>query len=279
MTTTRTAAAIVLTLAGSEAWAGQSLGELAAAEAARRRAVVVPAPVMTTADLPLGPPAPPPEPAAAADPGDARRLTLVRSAARLRSGAVPQIPVQAVSSGEVALEVSVSATGAVTGITVLRATPPFTEALRAAVTSWRFEPAVDIATPPSGDATPPARRTVASRVLVLGLFRPPALFPGTLGTPPETVGTPSDSVPAPRDFPPLPTFPPNALFDGVVLAELRVGADGVLEQSRVVQSAAVFDQPTLDAVSALAFRPARAHGRGTAAYVYVVAAFRQPVTP
>ena len=40
VTATRTAAALVLTLAGSEAWAGQSLGELAAAEAARRRAIV-----------------------------------------------------------------------------------------------------------------------------------------------------------------------------------------------------------------------------------------------
>ena len=278
MTHSAAAAAVVLALAGSEAWAGQSLGTLAAAEAARRRAVEAPAPVMTTADLPLGPPAPPPEPAAA-DPGDGRRLALFRSAARLRSGAVPQIPVQAVSSGEVALEVSVSTTGTVTGIDVLRDTPPFTEELSAAVTSWRFEPAVDVATPSAGDTTPPARRNVASRVLVIGLFRPPALFAMTLGTPPETVGAPSDAVPAPRDFPPLPKFPPNALFDGVVMAELRVGPDGALAQTRVVQSAPPFDQPTLDAVSALAFRPARAHGRGTTAYVYVVAAYRQPVTP
>lgn len=278
MTIIRTAAAAVLAFAGSEAWAGQSLGELAAAEAARRRAIVVAAPVMTTANLPLGPPAPPPDPAATADSG-AGRLTLVRSAARLRRGAVPEIPVQAVSSGEVALEVAVSATGAVTGITVLRDTPPFTEALGVAVRSWRFEPALDTAAPPPGETTPPARRSVASRVLVLGLFRPPALFAMTLGTPPETVGTPSDAVPAPRDFPPLPRYPPNALFDGVVLAELAVGADGAVAQTRIVESAPAFDQPTLAAVSALAFRPASAHGRGTAAYVYVVAAFRQPVTP
>ena len=278
--TVSAAAALVLTLAGEVAWAGQSLGDLAAAEAARRRAIAAPAPVMTAADLPLGPPAPTPDAPAAADPAnDARRLALVRSPARLRDGAVPQIPVQAVGSGEVALEVSVSATGAVTSVTALRATPPFTEALAAAVKSWRFQPAFDIATPPEGDAGPSARRNVASRVLVLGLFRPPALFAMTLGTPAETVGTPSDAVPAPRDFPPLPNFPPNALFDGVVLAELRVGADGALAQTSIVQSAAAFDQPTLDAVSALAFQPAHAHGRGAAAYVYVVAAFRQPVTP
>ena len=69
------------------------------------------------------------------------------------------------------------------------------------------------------------------------------------------------------------------MFDGVVMAELRVGADGALAQTSIVQSSPAFDGPTLDAVSTLSFFPARAHGKSIPAFVYVVAGFRQPVTP
>jgi hypothetical protein len=58
-----------------------------------------------------------------------------------------------------------------------------------------------------------------------------------------------------------------------------VGADGQLGQTRIVQSAAAFDRPTIEAVSALGFLPARVHERNVPAFVYVVAGFRQPVTP
>ncbi len=274
-----TAATLVcLTLAAAEAWAGQSLGQVAAAEAARRKAITEPARVITQEELPAGPPAPVPEAPAPPDAGDDPRPALIRSAARLRGGGVPQQPPLAVSGGEVALELSVSATGAVTDVAVLRATPPFTEALTAAVRSWRFEPATDAPAPPAGATAPTAGRAVPSRVLVLGLFRPPALFPTTLGTPPEAIAAPSESVPAPRAFPPMPVFPPNGLFDGVVLAELRVGADGALGQTRILQSGAAFDRPTIEAVSALGFLPARVHERNVPAFVYVVAGFRQPIT-
>ena len=273
-----TAAAVVVSLVAADA-AGQSLGSVAAAEAARRQAITAPARVVTQDDLPQGPPAPIPDAAPPADGGsDPDTANLVRTAARLRGGAAPAIPVQAVGAGEVALEVRVSASGTVTDIAVLRTTAPFTEAMSAAVRGWRFEPAIDTSQP-TGEGASPVKRPVASSVLVLGVFRPPALFGMTIGTPPATVSTPTDAVPAPRAFPPLPTLPPNVMFDGVVMAELRVGADGALAQTSIVQSSPAFDGPTLDAVSALSFFPARAHGKSIPAFVYVVAGFRQPVTP
>jgi hypothetical protein len=45
-----------------------------------------------------------------------------------------------------------------------------------------------------------------------------------------------------------------------------------------VQSAPPFDQPALDAVRTLRFRPPTVHGRAAPSVVYVAAAFRQPVT-
>ncbi len=124
-----------------------------------------------------------------------------------------------------------------------------------------------------------SKTPVASKVLVVGLFRPPALFPGTLGTPPVDAGRPSETVPYPTGPPQLPAFPPNALMDGVVVVELAVGPNGAIGRARAVRSAAGFDQPALQAAQAIGFRPARVHGRPSPALVYVVAGFRQPVTP
>ena len=241
-----TAATLVcLTLAAGEAWAGQSLGQLAAAEAARRKAITEPARVITQEELPAGPPAPVPEAPASPDAGDDPRPALVRSPARLRGGGVPQQPQLAVSGGEVALELSVSADrrghrrrGAAGDAAVHRGADR-----RGQVVAIRAGHRRARAAAPARRRLPPAapwrrgcsswacsarrrcsRRRWARRPRRSPLRRKP--------------------VPAPRAFPPMPVFPPNVLFDGVVLAELRVGADGALGQTRIVQSAAAFDRPT-----------------------------------
>ena len=51
----------------------------------------------------------------------------------------------------------------------------------------------------------------------------------------------------------------------------------MLFRSRVVRSAAGFDDAALDALRATAFRPARIRGEAAERYVYVVSVFRQPV--
>lgn len=271
-------ACLLVACAAAQA-AAQPLGDIAAEEVARRKLILAPARVITNSDLPLGPPSPfvdRPASPAAEDP--ARFVS--RTPARFRGGMAPQIPIQAVSGADIAIEATVGADGRVTEIATIRDAAPFTQSLAAAVRGWQFAPAVDAAAAPAGQGEAEVVETrVSSKVLVLALFRPPALFPGTLGTPPVDVGRASDTVPYPTVAPTMPAFPPNALMDGVVVVELAVGPDGAASRPRVVRSSAAFDQPTLDAVAGLRFRPARVHGRPSPSFVYVVAAFRQPITP
>jgi TonB family protein len=217
---------------------------------------------------------------AAAEAATAQREERVAVApARLKGGALPQIPIMAVSGGEVVLEVSISRTGRVTGVKPLRHTAPFTDAMAAAVRSWTFAPAEDALAPPGGAAIDPAtRRPMDSTVLVVGVFRPPALFAATLGEPPAISGAPSGAAPVLAGPIEMPAYPVSALNDGVVLVELDLAASGGVEGIGVVRSAAAFDQLALAAASALAFRPARVHGRAAPAFVYVAFAFRQPIT-
>lgn len=272
----------MLLLDGSRAVA-QSLADVAADEAARRKAIATPARVMRETDLrtdypvttPTELPAWPED--AAGDPAAPRRLV---EPASLQGGPLPPIPVMAVAGGEVFLEVAVGSDGAVSGVTPFRHTPPFTEALTAAVKAWRFEPAEDAVAPRLGqpiDET--TRKAAASKVLVVGLFRPPALFGATLGEPPKDVETPAPDVPAPVGAATMPEYPMNALFDGVVLMELRLGVDGSIMRRRLVRSAPGFDAPALIAADALSFRPARVRGVAVPSVAYVLMAFRQPITP
>ncbi|MGE0812795.1 MAG: hypothetical protein AB7O28_01030 [Vicinamibacterales bacterium] len=276
------AIAVVAALTATTAPA-QSLGDVAAREAARRRAIAAPARVLTNEDVketwrPMTGSAPAPPAAAAGEASERPRQAL--APARFVDGGLPMIPPQAVAGGEVLLEVNVTPEGRVSGVTAIRQTPPFTAALMMAVRGWTFEPAQDVAVPPAGapvDLT--TRRPTASTVLVMGLFRPPSLYTGTLGQPPETVARSSDAAPAPTGQAVMPLYPPNAMFDGVTMAELSLSATGAIDAMKIVRSAPGFDQPTLDAVKTLGFRPPLVHGRPARAYAYVVAAFRQPRTP
>ena len=103
--------------------------------------------------------------------------------ARYVSGELPAIPVQTVGAGQVFVELAVTASGTVSTATILRATPPFTDAVVSAVQSWRFDPARD-----SDDPKEPLRDT-PSTVLVAAIFRPPTMLNGPVaGTPPKDVG-------------------------------------------------------------------------------------------
>lgn len=274
-------ATTLLVLATAAAPGAQTLGQLAQRETARRQTIASPARILTVGDLGptvparFPPPTVPGSSSTAAEPL-ARRIAVAPAA--LRNAALPGIPPMAVGGGEVVLEVSVDKTGRAVDIKTLRDTPPFTAELIAVARAWQFQPAEDAEAPAPGkpiDRT--TRRFIDSGVLVIGLFRPPALFPLTLGEPPRTVAAPSSSVPTPVTPSTMPTYPPQALFDGVVLAELQVGADGRVVDTRILRSSPGLDEPTLDAVRRLAFLPARVHGAPAPAMVYVVTAFRQPI--
>lgn len=274
--------AVVLAVAAPRLGGAQTLGEVAAKEKARRDAIKAPARVITGDDLrAVAPPAGEPAPTSVgSDPVEAAPPRTIVSAARLQSGPPPQIPLMAVAGGEVVLEVAVGKDGSVSGVTTLRQTPPFTEAMQSAVRGWRFKAAEDVATPESGKPADPATRgPVASTVLVIGLFRPPGLFNVTLGEPPKTVAQPSEGAPALQSMLTMPAYPAQALLDGVVLVELQLSSQGAVDKASVVRSSPPFDQPALDAVKGLGFRAPRIAGRTAPSTVYAVVAFRQPITP
>ena len=187
------------------------------------------------------------------------------SPAQLQSGAVPSLPVLAVGGGEVLLEVSVGTDGGVTEVKPLRATPPFTEMLTQAVRDWRFSPAQD------------SSRAVESKVLVAGLFRPPALTGPTLGQPPTEVARPSDDIALPVRMV-SPDFPAEAVRGGVVLLEARVDGRGAVRDIDLLRSAAPFDADAVGALGDWAFRPARIRGADASTLVYVVMGFPAPVS-
>jgi TonB family protein len=187
------------------------------------------------------------------------------SPAQLQTGSVPPLPALAVGGGQVLLELSVGADGRVTDVKPLRTTPPFTEMLTQAVRDWRFSPAQD------------ASRAVESKVLVAGLFRPPALYGPTLGQPPTQVAPPSDDIALPLQMV-TPDFPAEALRGGVVLLEARVDGGGTIRDIDILRSVAPFDEEASGALSDWAFRPARIRGAGASTLVYVVMGFAAPVS-
>jgi len=207
--------------------------------------------------------------------GTAARATAEFVPAQYRAGSLPPIPIAAVSGGEVVLDVHVDAAGRVADINVLRSTPPFTDLVVAAVKQWQFLPAEDDV--PSNGADLRRRIPVDAHVLVAAMYRPPTLNGPTLGDEPRDQGAPSDAVAAAL-LSAMPVYPADAVSDGMVLTEAQVGTDGRIERIGALRADPPFDRPALDALRSWTFRPARVAGRPVAARVYVIFAFRQPVT-
>lgn len=198
--------------------------------------------------------------------------------ARLREGRVPPIPVTAVGGGEVRVELDVSSEGLVTRATPIRDTPPFTELVTTATRDWKFFPARQVVGPEGARiGTPIARAAVPSNVLVVAVFRPPAMNNPTLGEGPKDLAAGSDAMPSPIATT-IPPYPPTAFGSGAVLLEARVSAIGSVEDVGVIASAPPFDEAARDTVRQWRFRPAKVEKIPVSALVYVIAGFRAPVT-
>jgi TonB family protein len=197
--------------------------------------------------------------------------------AQYRGGPIPQLPKTAVGGGEVILELTVDAAGRVTAVAPLRTTPPFADSLAEAARAWQFTPAEELAASDTGRAeSTPLRAAVASKVLVAGVYRPPALNTPTLGEAPRDVAPASDDVPLPVSIV-APPYPPTALNGGVVLLEAQIGADGAVTSATVVRSAPPFDAAAHAALLQWRFRPARWRGRAVASIAYAIFGFAVPI--
>lgn len=198
------------------------------------------------------------------------------SPARFHAGTVPALLAMVVGGGQVILEMTVSPAGRVTAVAPLRITPPFTDLVEDAVRGWRFVPAEQIAAP-ARPGEPPSRSAVEAKVLVVAVFRSPALNAPTLGEPPRDVAAASDDVALPLTIS-APPFPPSAAGSGVVLLEARVDSSGSVSETRVVHSAPPFEAAAQAALSQWRFRPARVHDVLVPTFVYVLFGFPLPVS-
>jgi TonB family protein len=190
---------------------------------------------------------------------------------RLVEGPAPATPgIAIIGGGQVLLDVKIDSAGQVDAIERLRVTPPYTDLVTDAVSGWRFSP--------SEVTTKDGRRKIESHVLVVGVYRPPALYlGGSLGEPPRDVGTPSTLIPFPKDLMP-PAYPPTARGDATVVLEIDVGSEGDPRSVRVTRSGGGFDMAAIQAAERWSFTPARlADGTAVPAYVYVVMGFREPI--
>jgi TonB family protein len=176
-------------------------------------------------------------------------------------GDLPVPPAMAVSGGEVFLEVLVANDGRVDSIRTLRTTPPFTDAMVAAVRGWRFTPAE------SGGP-------VASRVLVAGMFTAPSLDGPTLGQPPLDIAVASDALPVPTTATSA-RYPPLAEGNGSVLVELTIDGSGRATDARAVVSSPAFDAAAIAAAKSWSFAASR--NKRAVIRAYLLFGFRQPI--
>ena len=188
---------------------------------------------------------------------------------QLRQGRVPATTLHALGGGEVVLELNIGATGRVTEIKQIRATPPYTGLVSDAAATWQFTPAT----------TTVEGRTVAvaAPVLVAAVFRPPTIYAGpSAGTPPRTTGVPSPRVPGVESME-APAYPATHVGDAVVLIEIEMTSRAKPVAYRILSPASGFDDAALDVVRVWRFTAPPGGDVPERLFAYAIAGFRTPV--
>jgi hypothetical protein len=164
------------------------------------------------------------------------------------------------SGGIAAYDVHVDERGAVAGAELVQDVAPYGAMLGEALPTWRFEPARR-----GGSA-------VASRVLVLGFFRPPGL---TFAAPesPRYKGTVApDEIPWPTSVA-VPAYPTNAVGSGKVVLEVDISDRGAVTGTRILTEPTPFDVSSAAAARQWTFRPAWQANREVASRAFFVFTF------
>jgi TonB family protein len=179
---------------------------------------------------------------------------------RLATARVGAAPVNTVSGGIVAYDVSLDAAGAVVGTTIVQDVAPFGAWLGEAIPSWRFEPARE------------GRGAVASRVLALGFFRPPALLFAAPSIPRYRDTVAPDEIPWPTSIV-APPYPPNAIGSGTVIVEADISALGAVTAVRILSPATAFDRAAADTARKWTYRAAARQGQPVESRAFLVFSF------
>ena len=190
---------------------------------------------------------------------------------RLLEAALPVLPSPTIAGGgEVLIEATVDRTGALIRPIVLRGTPPYTQRVLDAASSWRFEPASIVG--PNGSDTP-----VEMPVAIGAVYRPPILMNApTIGEPPKDWSKPSGDVAYPVSIE-MPNYPPQARDGGVVLFEVALNEAGGVTEARGIASSGGFESASREALARWRFRGGSYRARPVPSTAYVLFGFRPSV--
>jgi hypothetical protein len=189
----------------------------------------------------------------------------------LKADLPPLPPPTIVGGGEVVIEAIVDRAGFAGRPIVVRSTPPYTQMVLDAMTTWRFEPAR--ATTPDGKES-----AVEMPVAIAAIFRPPVLLnTPTIGEPAKDWSKPSADVAVPVALV-MPNYPPNARDGGVVLLEVALNESGAMTDARGVASTGGFESASREALAQWQFRGGSYRARAVPATAYVLFGFRAPVS-
>lgn len=165
-----------------------------------------------------------------------------------------------ISGGIAAFDVKIDEKGAVTGAEMVQDAAPYGAMLGEALGKWSFEPARE------------EGKAAASRVLVLGFFRPPMLTFAAPENPRYKGVTAPPELPWPTSVV-VPPYPANAVGSGKVILEAEVSSSGTVTGARVVSSAGPFDSAALSTLQQWKFKPASRGNRDIASRAFFIFSF------
>ena len=180
---------------------------------------------------------------------------------QLRLAVPPIPPLNTPFGGVVVLNVAIDSAGTVRNISTVAGTSPFLKPSVDSVRRWKVT---------SVDSS---KKFVVSAVF---LYRPRQIFS-------SGPGTYLPQVPPASNQPPLPEFisdapyPVNSIAEGVVILELKIGANGQIEQIRTVHDVPSLTDAARQAVAAWKFSSARTGGKAVEGISIAVISFLRPV--
>jgi len=188
--------------------------------------------------------------------------------ARLVKATSPLPPANAVAGTCVLADVPVDARGRIGEITILQGLGPFNDSATRAIKQWQFSPA-------SRNG-----QSVASRVGVLTVFRPPALGNAGVGGPSLGFKQPT---PAKNNHPPMPIaitdpgYPQTATTEGVVIIDVPIDKNGNPLTMVTIQDVPQLTDVARAAVQSWKFMPAMESGQPVVGRLIVAISFVRPV--
>ena len=185
--------------------------------------------------------------------------------AELRPMPLPTIA----GGGEVLIEAIVDRNGGLGRPVILRGTPPYTQMVFDAMSTFRFEPART--TGPDGVET-----AIDMPITIVGVFRPPVLAnTPTIGESPKDWSRPSGDAAYPISME-MPNYPPQVRDGGSVLLEVSLNGAGGVTDARGVVSIGGFESASLEALTKWRFTSASYRARPVPTTAYVLFGFRSP---